>query len=306
MGTPDFAAASLDAISESPHQVVCVYTQPPRPSGRGQRTTLSAVHKLADKHGIPVRHPTSLKDPAAAADFAALDADIAVVAAYGLILPPAILAAPRLGCINIHASLLPRWRGAAPIQHAILAGDTESGITIMQMDAGLDTGDILTSRALPITNNTTAETLHDALAALGADMITPAMDALAAGSLLPQPQPEDGACYAAKLSRADGALDWNKSADVLERQVRALSPWPGAWFQLGDQRIKLLAAEVIEDTAPESPPGKVLDDTLTIACGSGALRLIEVQRPGKPATTGDAFLRGVTLSTGNILPSSAD
>lgn len=306
MGTPDFAAASLDTILESPHQVVCVYTQPPRPSGRGQRTTLSAVHKLADKHGIPVRHPTSLKDPAAAADFAALDADIAVVAAYGLILPPAILAAPRLGCINIHASLLPRWRGAAPIQHAILAGDTESGITIMQMDAGLDTGDILTSRTLPITNDTTAETLHDALAALGADMITPAMDALAARSLLPQPQPEDGACYAAKLSRADGALDWNKSADALVRQVRALSPWPGAWFQLGDQRIKLLAAEAIEDTPPESPPGKVLDDALTIACGSGALRLIEVQRPGKPATTGDAFLRGVTLCTGDILPSSAD
>ncbi|KAF1854091.1 hypothetical protein Lal_00005308 [Lupinus albus] len=230
MGTPDFAVPSLAALIEAGHQLVCVYSQPPRPAGRGQQVQKSPVHRFAEDHGIPVRTPKSLRTAEAQAEFADLKADAAVVAAYGLILPQPVLDAPRLGCVNVHGSLLPRWRGAAPIQRSILAGDAETGITIMQMDIGLDTGAMLSREAVAITAATTASSLHDDLAALGARMIVPALDGLAAGTLAAVPQPEDGVTYAAKLTREDGRLDWTRPASFVERQVRALTPWPGCWF----------------------------------------------------------------------------
>ena len=233
MGTPDFAASSLRALIDAGHEVACVYSQPPRPAGRGHQVQRSPVHVLAEERGIPVRTPKSLRNAEAQAEFAALDLDCAVVAAYGLILPQPILDAPRMGCLNIHASLLPRWRGAAPIQRAILAGDAETGVTIMQMDAGLDTGAMLLKGTVPITAETTAGSLHDALAELGAGLIVQALDGLAEGRLTAEPQPSEGVTYAAKLSRDDGRLDWSQPADFIERQVRALNPWPGVWFDLG-------------------------------------------------------------------------
>jgi methionyl-tRNA formyltransferase len=239
-----------------------------------------------------VRTPRRLRDPAAQAEFAALGADVGVVAAYGLILPAPILAAPRHGCINIHGSLLPRWRGAAPIQRALLAGDAESGITIMQMDEGLDTGAMLLKQALPIAADETGASLHDKLAALGAGMIVDALARLEAGRLPPTPQPVEGVTYAAKLTRDDGRLDWAKPAAALERQVRALTPWPGAWFETGGERIKVLAAAL---GSGRGTPGAVIGPGLTIACGEGALRLTRVQRAGRGAMDDAAFLRGATL-----------
>ncbi len=299
MGTPDFAVPALDALAEAGHDIACVYTQPPRAAGRGQKPRPSPVQRAAEARGLAVRSPRGLrKDAAARADFAALEANAAVVVAYGLILPADVLAAPRLGCVNIHASLLPRWRGAAPIQHAILAGDAESGVTIMQMDEGLDTGPMLLSEAVPIGPDTTASDLHDVLAALGARLIGPALDGLADGSLAPESQPEEGATYAAKLTRADGALDWSQPADALDRQVRALTPWPGTWTQLGGAPLKVLAAE---PAGGAGAPGTVLDGALTIACGTGALRLLQVQRGGKKPMAADAFLRGQPVPKGTVL-----
>lgn len=305
MGTPDFAVPSLAALVGAGHEVVCAYSQPPRPAGRGQQVQASPVHRFAEAHGIPVRTPKSLRNAEAQAEFAALDADAAVVAAYGLILPQPVLDAPRLGCLNVHGSLLPRWRGAAPIQRAMLAGDAETGITIMQMDAGLDTGAMLLKGAVPITAETTASTLHDALAALGARLIVAALDGLAAGTLAGEPQPEDGVTYAAKLTRDDGRLDWTREAAYIERQVRALTPWPGCWFdaptaQGGLERIKVLKAEPAPD-ALQAAPGTVLDDRLTIACADGAVRLTLVQRPGKAPVDSAAFLRGFALPPGSRL-----
>ena len=300
MGTPNFAASSLQALIDAGHDVVCVYSQPPRPAGRGHQVQRSPVQVLAEDRGIPVRTPKSLRNAEAQAEFAALDLDCAVVAAYGLILPQPILDAPRMGCLNIHASLLPRWRGAAPIQRAILAGDAETGVTIMQMDAGLDTGAMLLKDSVPITAETTAGSLHDALAKMGAGLIVQALDGLAEGRLTAEPQPDEGVTYAAKLSRDDGRLDWSQPADFIERQVRALNPWPGVWFDLGSERIKVLAAEPAQ-SAPSAAPGTLLDDTLTVACADGAVRLIRVQRPGKAPVDGAAFLRGFQIPVGSTL-----
>ncbi len=299
MGTPDFARAALEALATAGHDIAAVYSQPPRPSGRGQKPRPSPVHAFAESKGLPVRNPLSLREPKEQAAFDALKLDAAVVAAYGLILPPAILQAPRLGCLNIHASLLPRWRGAAPIQRALLAGDRETGITIMLMDKGLDTGPILLSEPTPIAPDDTAGTLHDRLAVMGAKLIVTALDRLAAGSLQPTPQPSDGVTYAAKLTREEERLDWRKEADELDRQVRALSPRPAAWCEMAGERIKVLAAETIESSGP---PGRMLDEQLTIACGSGALRLEIVQRAGKSPMPAADFLRGFHLVMGTVLP----
>jgi len=295
MGTPDFAVPALRALLAARHEVVSVYCQPPRPSGRGHAIRRCPVHAAADALGLEVRTPASLKrDPAAQAGFAALALDAAVVAAYGLILPESMLAAPRRGCLNIHASLLPRWRGAAPIQAAILAGDTETGVTIMQMDAGLDTGPTLLRGAVPITQHTTAGELHDHLAALGADLVLRAL----AGDPPPVAQPDAGASYAAKLTRADGLLDWRLDAATLERRVRALNPWPGTFTRLDGETLKVLAAT---PEACEGEPGMTLDNALLVAAGGGALRLERVQAPGRSAMSAAAFLRGRPVPAGTRL-----
>jgi len=295
MGTPDFAVPALAALIDAGHEIICVYSQPPRPAGRGQREQPSPVQTFAEQHGIPVRYPVSLKTPEAQAEFAALDADAAVVAAYGLILPKAVLDAPRLGCINIHASLLPRWRGAAPIQRAILAGDAETGITIMQMDEGLDTGPMLTTGSLPIGAETTTSDLHDALAALGGALIVKVL-----GDDLPPavPQPDEGATYAPKLDRAEGRLDWTEEATVLNLKIRALNPWPGVWCEHEGARLRVLAAEPV---AGSGAPGTVIDTPLTVACGAGALRLDRVQRAGKSAMSAADFVRGNSMPVGSVL-----
>jgi methionyl-tRNA formyltransferase len=293
MGTPDFAAAALAALIGAGHEIASVYSQPPRPAGRGQDVRKSPVQLLAEQHGLPVRHPVSLKTPEAQAEFAGLHADIAVVAAYGLILPKAVLAAPRLGCLNIHASLLPRWRGAAPIQRAILAGDRETGITIMQMDEGLDTGAMLVKGSIAIGPETNAGALHDALADLGARLI---VQTLAAP--LPQalPQPTEGVTYAAKISPAEAAIDWSKPASDIERQIRAFAPVPGAWCLMADgARLKVLAAEVVQKSGTA---GLALDDALTVGCGEGALRLTLLQKAGKKAMSAGDFLRGQKVPAG--------
>ena len=295
MGTPDFAVPILQALIAARHEVAAVYTQPPRPAGRGHREQPSPVQRAAEAAGIPVHAPVKL-DPAEQEKFQALGLDAAVVAAYGLILPKPVLTAPRLGCLNVHASLLPRWRGAAPIQRAILAGDTETGITIMQMDEGLDTGPMLLAEPVAIGRETTAATLHDELAALGARLIVRALAGRADGTLVPRPQPTDGVTYARKLTRDEGRLDWGKPAVELERVVRALNPAPGVWFEHGRERVKVLAASL--SSGSEAAPGTVLDGALTIACGAGALRLTRLQRSGRAAMEAEAFLRGYPLPPG--------
>ena len=300
MGTPEFAVPALDALRAAGHDIVAVYTRPPRPAGRGQKERCSPVHAFAVAQGIPVRTPLSLKNGEEARAFAELGADVAVVAAYGLILPRAILEAPRHGCLNIHASLLPRWRGAAPIQRAILAGDEESGVTIMQMDEGLDTGVILLQEVTPIDARTSAAELHDRLANIGARLIVEALARLATGGLTARPQPANGVTYAVKLGRGEGRLDWSRPAVVLERQVRAYDPWPGAWFEIAGARIKVIKAELAAGN-PGAPPGTVLDDRLTIACGTAALRLLEVQAAGRAAMDAGAFLRGRPIAPGTRL-----
>jgi methionyl-tRNA formyltransferase len=305
LGTPDFALPCLEALALAGHEIACVYSQPPRPAGRGHRARPSPVQALAEARGWQVRTPVNLKDPAEEAGFAALGLDAAVVVAYGLILPTPMLAAPRLGCFNLHASLLPRWRGAAPIQRAILAGDRETGVTIMQVDEGLDTGPILLQEAVPIGSRSTAQDLHDDLARLGADLMVEALKELDRGHLAPRPQPDRGATYAAKLGREESRLDWRLSAAALDRRVRAFSPWPGAVAALpgpkGPEAIKVLAVEALA-LRSEAAPGTLLDDGLTIACGEGALRLLRVQRPGKAPLETAAFLRGFPLAPGARLP----
>lgn len=295
MGTPDFAVPSLLALAEAGHEIVAVYSQPPRPAGRGHKERPSPVQAAAEQQGWPVRTPRTLKTEEEQAAFRALGLDVAVVAAYGLILPKAILEAPLCGCLNVHASLLPRWRGAAPIQRAILAGDATSGITIMLMDEGLDTGAMLLQESLPITAETTGESLHDELAALGARLI---VKALQGGHGTAQPQPEEGVTYADKLRREEARLDWQRDAGVLERQVRAFFPWPGAYFEVNGERIKVLTAAVTEDSGP---PGQVLDESLTIACAEGALRPLRVQRAGKAPMETAALLRGFAIPPGTQL-----
>jgi len=295
MGSPDFAVPALHALHAAGHEIAAVYAQPPRPAGRGQHETPCPVHRAALELGLPVRTPARLrKDTTQHDSFAALNLDAAIVAAYGLILPKPMLDAPRRGCINIHASLLPRWRGAAPIQAAILAGDTETGITIMRMEEGLDTGPILLRKTTPIGPRTTTPELHDALAAIGARLILRAL----AEDPPATPQPEHGATYAPKLGKDDARLDWTQDATALDRRVRALNPWPGTFFRHQGEPIRLLAAEPTEGTGP---PGTVLDTTPRIACGTGALRLLRLQRPGRAALDAEAFLRGFSLAPGTVL-----
>ena len=301
MGTPEFSVPTLAALLDAGHAVCAVYTQPPRPAGRGKRDRRSPVHDFAEARGIQVRTPARFNDEAEHHSFAALELDAAVVVAYGLILPPAILDAPRLGCINVHASLLPRWRGAAPIQRAIMAGDTETGVSIMGMDEGLDTGPMLLTERLAITPTTTGTTLHDALAAMGARLIVPVIEGVAAGTLVSKPQPDTGVTYAPKLSREVGRLDWSRPAPELERLVRALDPWPGAWCLADGERLKVLATEVVDLGRLTNDPGAVLDPTLTIACGDGALRLTRVQKQGKGAMEAGAYLRGNPVAPGMVL-----
>ena len=298
MGTPDFSVAALAALIEAGHEVACVYSQPPRPAGRGKKDRPSPVHEFAAERGIEVRHPETLRDEAEQAAFAALDLDLAVVAAYGLILPKAILEAPRHGCLNIHASLLPRWRGAAPIQRAILAGDRISGVTIMRMDEGLDTGPMLLRESVTIGPKTNAGRLHDDLAAMGARMIVEALAKLEAGKLEETPQPEEGVTYAAKIDKAETRIDWSRPAAETERQLRAFAPLPGAWFELDGERIRALAGSAVSG---RGKPGEALDDSLTVACGEGAIRLELVQRAGKSAMDTAAFLRGRPVPKGTVL-----
>ncbi|GAB3447444.1 methionyl-tRNA formyltransferase [Insolitispirillum peregrinum] len=301
MGTPDFAACALDAVVAAGHQVVAVYSQPPRPAGRGQKERPSPVQARAEALGLEVRTPTSVRTVEAQQDFAALQADIAVVAAYGLILPQAILDAPRLGCINIHGSLLPRWRGAAPIQRAIMAGDAESGITIMQMEAGLDTGPMLTRESLPITPTTTAASLHDQLAEMGARMVVEALDGLAAGRLTATPQPAEGVTYAAKIDKAEAHIDWSRPASDVARHINGLSPFPGAWCEVNGERVKILLAEQVAGHSTAAA-GTLVDERLLVACGDGgAVRLLRLQRSGKAPLEAEALLRGWSLTVGTVL-----
>ncbi|HTC07525.1 MAG TPA: methionyl-tRNA formyltransferase [Acetobacteraceae bacterium] len=295
MGSPAFSVPALTALHEAGHAIGAVYSQPPRPVGRGHAVRPCPVHAAAERLGLAVRTPARLRgDDAAQAAFAALELDAAVVVAYGLILPPAMLAAPRFGCLNIHASLLPRWRGAAPIQAAVRAGDDETGVTIMRMDAGLDTGPMLLTERVPITTTTTAATLHHTLAAIGARLI---LQALAADP--PEtPQPETGASYAPKLTRADARIDWTDDAVAIERQVRAFDPWPGTFTLLDGAMLKVLACVPAEDSGA---PGFVLDDRLTVACGRGAVRLARVQLAGRAPTQAEAFLRGHKVPAGTRL-----
>ncbi len=295
MGTPGFAAVALKALIDAGHDVIAVYSQPPRPKGRGMEVQRTPVHELADEIGIPVRTPTTLKSADEIAAFQGLAADVAVVAAYGLILPQSILEAPRYGCLNIHASLLPRWRGAAPIQRAIMAGDHETGITIMQMDAGLDTGPMLMTEAVPIAPDVDAGTLHDALAALGGRMIVAALDRVIEG-FQAAPQPAEGVTYAAKITKEECGIDWRRDAVELDRQIRGLAPTPGAFTTLNGERLVVLAAELM--TGFSGPPGVTLDDRLTIGCGSGVLRLLLVKRAGKRAMSAEEMLRGFPVPKG--------
>lgn len=289
MGTPEFAVPAFNAIRAAGHEIVRACTQPPRPAGRGGRTRASPVHRAADAAGVEVRAPASLKGETLP------DADVAVVAAYGRLLPPAILAAPRRGCLNIHASLLPRWRGAAPIQRAILAGDAETGVTVMQMDAGLDTGPILLAERMSIGSRATAPELHDALAAMGGRLI---VEALATDELNPRPQPNEGATYAARLERDEGRVDWNEDAVLIERRIRAFTPWPGVWCEHAGRRLRLLEASVVDLSGS---PGTVIGRPLTVACGAGAIRIERIQRAGGAAMPADAFVRGNPVSTGTAL-----
>jgi methionyl-tRNA formyltransferase len=298
MGTPEFAVAALQALIKAGNDIVCVYTQPPKPAGRGQEVKKSPVQLAAEAAGIEVRSPKSLKTPEEQQAFRDLKADIAVVAAYGLILPKAVLEAPRYGCINIHGSILPRWRGAAPIHRALLAGDKESGITIMQMDEGLDTGAMLMVKSLPIPATATAQMLHDALRDLGAEMIVQAVKDLPEGKLKATPQPPEGATYAQRLSREEGRVDWKEEAEVLARKVRALNPWPGVFFESKGERVKILEARVEKKSGT---PGTLLDASFAVACGKDAMVLTRVQREGRAPMEGDAFLRGFAVKPGEVL-----
>jgi methionyl-tRNA formyltransferase len=306
LGTSEFAVPALRALVEAGHDVAAVYTRAPKAAGRGQHERKTPVHELADTLGLPVHTPKTLKSEQEAAAFNALDLDAAVVVSYGHILPKSFLDAPVLGCINIHGSLLPRWRGAAPIHRAILAGDAETGVTTMRMDEGLDTGPMLLAERTPISAADTADSVHDRLAKLGATLIVSTLDGLIAKSIEAVPQPEEGVTYAHKLGKEDGLLDWRRPAAELERKVRAFHPWPGTSFELpkdeGTERIKVLEAAL---ALSSGAPGTVTvgrDGFPLVACGVGGLKLVKLQRPGKAAQSADAFLRGFSLPTGTVLP----
>src|SRR5215210_6943456 len=301
LGTSAFAVPALKALVEAGHDVVAVYTRAPKPAGRGQQERRTPVHELALSLGLAVRTPKGLRSEEEAAAFKALDLDAAVVVSYGHILPKAFLEAPVLGCINIHGSLLPRWRGAAPIHRAILAGDAETGVTIMRMDEGLDTGPMLLAESTPISAADTAESVHDRLAELGGRLIVSTLDALVGKTIEPVPQPDDGVTYAHKLGKEEGALDWRRPAAELERKVRAFHPWPGTWFDVEGERIKVLEAAL---ALAAGAPGTVSvgrDGFPIVACGVGGLKLLKLQRAGKSAQAADAFLRGFALAAGTVL-----
>ncbi|MCC6920330.1 MAG: methionyl-tRNA formyltransferase [Alphaproteobacteria bacterium] len=298
MGTPQFSVAPLAALLSAGHEIAAVYSQPPRPAGRGHAEQKSAVHQFAEVNGIPVHTPKTLKTADAQAQFAALGLDAAVVVAYGLILPKPILEAPRLGCVNIHASLLPRWRGAAPIQRAIMAGDAETGVMTMLMDEGLDTGPVLMAERIAIPSEMTAGQLHDALSPLGADLIVRTMAALGRGGITPQPQAEDGVTYASKISKDETRIDWTHPAEEIRNRIRGLAPSPAAWAEINGERVKLLKAARAEGSGV---PGTALDDRLRIACGEGALILESVQRPGRGVMKAADLLRGFAVPAGTRL-----
>lgn len=296
MGTPEFSVPVLDALVQAGHDVCAVYCQPPRPAGRGKKPRPSPVQQRAEEIGLLVRHPVSLKHPEPQEEFAELDADAAVVVAYGLILPQAILDAPKHGCLNIHASLLPRWRGAAPIHRAIMAGDEKTGVCIMQMEAGLDTGPVLLCEETEIGAAETTAELHDRLSAMGAVAINKALSQLL--QLTPQPQPEEGVTYAAKIDKAEAKIDWTRPAVEVDRMIRGLSPFPGAWFEIDGQRVKVLGSVLDKGTGAA---GEVLSDDLRIACGDGAVRLTRLQRAGKGAQDAEVFQRGAQIAVGRRL-----
>jgi methionyl-tRNA formyltransferase len=302
LGTSEFAVPALRALVDAGHDVAAVYTRAPKAAGRGQQERKTPVHQVAEELGLPVRTPKSLKSEEEAAAFKALDLDAAVVVSYGHILPKNFLDAPVLGCINIHGSLLPRWRGAAPIHRAILAGDSETGVTTMRMDEGLDTGPMLLAERTPISAADTAETVHDRLAALGATLIVSTLDGLVTKSIEPVPQPDEGVTYAHKLGKEEGLLDWRRPAAELERKVRAFHPWPGTSFELNGERVKVLEAAL---ALAGGAPGTVAigrDGFPLVACSVGGLKLVTLQRPGKAAQPADAFLRGFALPAGTVLP----
>ena len=288
MGTPEFSVPILQALAKA-HDIVCVYCQPPRPAGRGKALRPTPVQQAAEALGLPVRHPSSLRSAEEQAAFASLNADIAVVVAYGLILPQPVLDAPRFGCVNIHASLLPRWRGAAPIHRAILAGDAETGVCLMQMDAGLDTGPVLLRAATTIGAEDTTADLHDSLSQMGADLVVSALPRLPL--LVPVPQPEEGVTYASKIDKSEARIDWHAPAPVIDRQIRGLSPFPGAWCGIAGERVKFLRCRLAEG---QGAPGQVLHG-LTIACGTGAVEITLAQREGRRPAAPQDFLRGFTL-----------
>jgi methionyl-tRNA formyltransferase len=294
MGSPEFAVPSLDALVDAGHDVVAAYAQPPRPAGRGKSERKTAVHERAEQLGIEVRTPRTLRDSEEQARFRALEADLAVVAAYGLILPKPILETPKDGCVNVHASLLPRWRGAAPIQRAILAGDPVSGVTIMRMDEGLDTGPMLLKRELDIRGKNAGQVTEE-MARLGASALVEWL----AHPTPSQPQPEDGASYAQKVAKGEARIDWSNPAVQVERQVRAFNPVPGAWFEANGERIKLL--EAVVGAGPSGAPGEVVDDCLSVACGDGSIRPLKVQRAGRGVMTPGELLRGFAIAKGTVL-----
>lgn len=298
MGTPDFAVPTLAEIIAQGHDIACVYTRAPKPAGRGKDLRKTPVHVFAEEQGFEVRTPKSLKGEAEQAEFAALDLDVAVVVAYGLILPKPILDAPKLGCLNLHGSLLPRWRGAAPIQRAIMAGDAQTGVMVMQMEEGLDTGPVLLAEQTPIGAHETAGELHDRLAQIGASLMGRALSALSRGGLAATPQTEEGITYAHKIDKAESRIDWTKPAMEVDRIIRGLTPFPGAFFELGETRIKVLRADPVTG---EGKPGTVIGEGLTVACGEGALKIAQVQRAGKAAMSADAFLRGTDVPLGTEL-----
>ncbi len=295
MGTPEFSATTLQALIDAGHDIVAVYTQPPRRAGRGKKLLPSPVQKLAESLELPVHSPVNFRAEDDLQRFESHKADIAVVVAYGLIVPQRVLDAPKHGCLNIHASLLPRWRGAAPIQRAIMAGDQETGICIMQMDKGLDTGPVIDCNSLKIMPDDTAGSLHDKLAVLGARMI---VEVLKAGNFASTPQPETGATYADKIAKSEARIEWNQPAERLCAHIRGLSPFPGAWCLINDTRIKVLNCEVVEG---QGEKGITLNDNLTIACQTGAIRLTRVQKSGKAPASAQDFLRGFAVLKGTLL-----
>ncbi len=300
MGTPDFAVPTLAAVLAAGHDIAAVYTQPPRKAGRGQKQQPSPIHTFAEQKGIEVRTPKSLKATDEQKDFAALGLDVAVVVAYGLILPRAILDAPTHGCLNLHGSLLPRWRGAAPIQRAIMAGDVETGVMVMAMDEGLDTGSVALTARVPIGLGDTAGTMHDQLAVIGADLMVDALAKLEHGALTFTPQPEEGVTYASKTEKSEGRIDWTKTATEMDCHMRGLTPWPGTWFEIESDkdtiRVKVLCAVPVNGSGE---PGTIIEAPLTIACAEGALVIEEVQRAGRSACSAEAFVRGLDLPVGS-------